>query len=396
MFKNYFKIAWRNLIKNKVYSFINLSGLTIGMTCFILISFYIQFELSFDKHIENSDRIYRIVQQQKGNDYRGTDYFALAPLPLSTSIKQDFPEVESITNLNVWNALLINDNVSFSERGLFTTMSFFDIFYIPILEGIGKEALSESNTILLTKSLSEKIFGKVSSIGKTVTYNEEILTVKGIIANPPKNQHFTYSFITSLKKNFQYNKDLTDWVSNNYYGYLKLKEGQEYEALEKKMSSYENITKPAYKALGFQFYPKFSLQPIVDIHLYSQMNSEIEANGDIKYVYFFALLAIIILVLASINYMNLATSRSAHRTKEVGVFKTLGAGKRNLVFQYLSESILLTVFSFVIAMLLTVLLLPEFNELLGKNIPFDIFGNGYVYKCQIYLADLFYVVQANE
>ncbi|EDP71726.1 putative transporter permease protein [Flavobacteriales bacterium ALC-1] len=388
MFKNYFKIAWRSLVKNKVYSFINLSGLTIGMTCFILIAFYIQFELSFDKHIENSDRIYRIVQQQKGNDYRGTDYFALAPLPLSTSIKQDFPEVESITNLDVWNTLLINDNVSFSERGLFTTMSFFDIFYTPILEGVGKEALRESNTILLTKSLSEKIFGEVSSIGKTVLYNEEILTVKGIIADPPKNQHLTYSFITSLKKNFQYNRDLTDWVSNNYYGYLKLKEGQDYEALEQKMSSYETITKPAYKAQGFQFYPKFSLQPIEDIHLYSQMNSEIEVNGDIKYVYFFALLALIILFLASINYMNLATSRSAHRTKEVGVFKTLGAGKRNLVFQYLSESILLTVFSFVIAMLLVILLLPEFNELLGKNIPFDIFGNAWLFVGMLFIAIL--------
>lgn len=156
MFKNYFKIAWRSLVKNKVYSFINLSGLTIGMTCFILITFYIQFELSFDKHIENSDRIYRIVQQQKGNDYRGTDYFALAPLPLSTSIKQDFPEVESITNLDVWNTLLVNDNKSFSERGLFTTMSFFDVFDTPTIEGIGKEALLESNTILLTESLSKK------------------------------------------------------------------------------------------------------------------------------------------------------------------------------------------------------------------------------------------------
>ncbi|RZN82546.1 MAG: ABC transporter permease [Winogradskyella sp.] len=388
MIKNYFKIAWRSLIKNKVYSLINLSGLTIGMTCFILIAFYIQFELSYDKHIENSDRIYRIVQQQEGNTYRGTDYFALAPLPLSTSIKQDFPEVESITNLDVWNTLLVNDNESYTERGLFTTISFFDVFKTPIIEGVGREALSESNTILLTQSLSKKIFGDVSSIGETVLYNKELLTVKGIVADPPKNQHFTYSFITSIKKNFQYENDLTDWVSNNYHGYLKLKEGQDYYALEKKMSSYEDITKPAYKAQGFQFYPKFSLQPLQDIHLYSQMNKEIEVNGDIKYVYFFALLAIIILVLASINYMNLATSRSAHRTKEVGVFKTLGAGKRNLVFQYLSESIVLTVFSFVAAMLLVVLLLPEFNKLLGKNIPFNIIGNGWLFIGMLFVAIL--------
>lgn len=389
MIKNYFKIAWRSLIKNKVYSFINLSGLTIGMTCFILIAFYIQFELSFDKHIENSDRIYRIVQQQKGNDYRGTDYFALAPLPLSTSIKQDYPEVESITNLDVWNVLLVNDESSFSERGLFTNKSFFNVFKTEVIEGIGKTALDDPNAILLTESLAKKIFGKTSSIGKTILYNnKDLMTVKGVIVDPPKNQHFTYSFIASMEKNTEYANNLTNWVSNNYHGYILLKEGQDYEVLEQRLSNYETITKPAYKANGFQFYPKFSLQPIEDIHLYSQMNSEIGINGDIKYVYFFALLAIIILVLASINYMNLATSRSAHRTKEVGVFKTLGAGKRNLVFQYLSESVLLTVFSFVIAILLTVLLLPEFNSLLGKNIPFDIFGNGWLLIGMLFVAIL--------
>ncbi|SHG52970.1 ABC transporter permease [Winogradskyella jejuensis] len=388
MIKNYFKIAWRSLVKNKVYSFINLSGLTIGMTCFILIAFYIQFESSFDKHIKDSDRIYRIVQQQKGNDYKGTDYFALAPLPLTTAIKQDFPEVESITNLDIWDTLIVNDNVSFSERGLFTTMSFFDVFNTPILEGDGKEALRESNTILLTESLAKKIFGEAPSIGKTVIHNKELLTVSGIVADPPKNQHFTYSFITSLKKNSPYDNDLTDWVSNNYYGYLKLGEGQDYEVLEKKISSYEDITKPAYKANGFQFYPKFSLQPLEDIHLYSQMNMEIETNGDIKYIYFFALLAIIILVLASVNYMNLATSRSAHRTKEVGVFKTLGARKQNLVFQYLSESIILTLFSFVVAFLLVVLLLPEFNKLLGKNILFNFFANGWLLVGMLFIAVL--------
>ncbi|MFP4845415.1 ABC transporter permease [Winogradskyella sp. PE311] len=389
MFKNYFKIAWRNLIKNKVYSFINLSGLTIGMTCFILIAFYIQFELSFDKHIENSDRIYRIVQQQKGNDYRGTDYFALAPLPLSTAIKQDFPEVESITNLNVWNVLLVNGNDSFLERGLFTNQSFFDIYNTKVLEGIGKDAIDDPNTILLTESLAEKIFGSASSIGKTILYNnKDIMTVKGVIADPPKNQHFTYNFIASIEKNTNHIYEINDWVSNNSYGYILLKEGQDYRVLQEKMSRYDAVTKPAYKANGFQFYPQYELQPIEDIHLNSKMNAEIEPNGDLAYVYFFALLAIIILLLASINYMNLATSRSVHRTKEVGVFKALGAGKRNLVFQYLSESILLTFFSFVIALFLVVLLLPEFNKLLGKSIPLDIVGNSWILVGMLSMAIL--------
>ena len=379
MLKNYLKIALRNLLKNKVYSMINISGLTIGMTCFILIALYIQFELSFDKHFKNSDRIYRIVQQQEGNEYRGTNYFAVSPLPLGTAMKQDFPEVESITNLDTWNVLLVNGNDSFLEQGLFTDNAFFDIYDTEIVEGIGKGALNEPNTILLTASLAKKIFGDTSSIGKTILYNnKDVMIVKGVVADPPKNQHFTYNFIASVEKNTMYPNDISNWVSNNYYSYVLLKEGQDYRALQDKMSRYESVTKPAYKANGFQFYPQYALQPIEDIHLNSKMNIEIALNGDMTYVYFFALLAIIILLLASINYMNLATSRSAHRTKEVGVFKALGAGKRNLVFQYLSESILLTLFSFAIALFLVVLLVPEFNKLLGITIPLSIVGNSWI------------------
>lgn len=379
MFKNYFKIAWRNLSKNKVYSLINLMGLTIGMTCFALIAFYIQYELSFDKHIKNSDRIYRIVQQQKGNAFRGTDYFALAPLPLSTAVKEDFPEVASITNLSVWNTMLVNEKEPFTERGLFTDPSFFDVFDTQVLEGSGREALEDPTAILLTASLSNKIFGTSSSIGKTILHNnQDLMTVKGIVADPPKNQHFTYDFIASIKKNTQYSRDLTDWVSNNYHAYLLLKNDQDYASLQSKLKGYEAITIPAYKSHGFQFYPEFSLQPLEDIYLYSKMNMEIESNGDLQFIYFFALLAVIILALASINYMNLATSRSVLRAKEVGVFKALGAGKRNLIFQYLSESILLTIFSFIIALFLVVLLLPSFNQLLGKNIPLNIVGNGWI------------------
>jgi len=378
MIKNYFKIAWRNLRKNKVYSFINLLGLTIGMTCFILIAFYIQYEISHDKHFANSDRIYRIVQQQEGNAYRGTDFFALAPIPLGTAMLSDFPEVEYVTNLNVWTSLLVNGENSFSERGLFTDSSFFDVFETNVLSGSGKEALEDTNSILLTESLSEKIFGANASIGKTILYNSKELIVKGIIADPPPNQHFTYSFIASSATSTQFARDRTDWVSNNYHSYLLLKEGQDYTALEAKMSGYEKITKPAYKSHGFQFYPQFSLQPLKDIYLRSKMNKEIQVNGDIKFLYFFGLLALIILALASINYMNLATSRSVLRTKEVGVFKALGAGKRNLVFQYLSESILLTIFSFVIAIFLVIMFLPEFNAIIGKEIPLNMIDNGWI------------------
>ena len=155
MFKNYLKIAWRNLVKNKTYSLINIAGLTIGLTCFILIALYIQFETSFEAHHENSDRIYRIAQQQEGNEFRGTDMFAVSSRPLGIAMKNDFKEVESVTLVDKWGALLINEDKSYAEQGIFTDDQFFDTFTIPLIEGIGKEAINEPNNILLTVSLAK-------------------------------------------------------------------------------------------------------------------------------------------------------------------------------------------------------------------------------------------------
>ena len=376
MFKNYLKIAWRNLIKNKMYSYINLTGLTMGMTCFILIALYIQFETSYDEHHEKSDRIYRVVQQQEGNEFKGTDYFAVTPRPLGIAMKKDFPEVEAVTNIGTWGALLINENESFSERGLYADENLFDVFTIPILKGFGKEALAEPNSILLTESLAAKIFGSQNVVGKNLIYNsEKTVTVKGIVADPPKNQHFGYSYISNINFEGSYKTDLTKWNSNNYYTYLVLAKGHDFRELEKKMVAYEEITKPVYEGVGFQFYPKYKLQPLKDIHLKSNMNIEIENNSNIQYIYFFGFIGLVILVLASINYMNLATSKSAQRAKEVGVSKVLGARKEHLIVQFMGESFILTLLSFLLAIFLVALVLPSFSEILNKEIPFSIVGS---------------------
>lgn len=375
------------MIKNKMYSLINLTGLTIGMTCFILIALFIQFELSFDRQHENADRIYRIAQQQKGNEYGGSNYFALAPLPLSEAMKKDFPEVQAVTNLNVNGALLIKDETTFVQQGLYTDPSFFDVFMIPVIKGIGKEALEDPNAILLTESLAKKLFGTASPIDQTLLLTRQnTMTVKGVVADPPKNQHFTYDYIVSLGITGYYSDDIGQWASNNYHSYLKLADGHNYKDLERKMAVYEQFTKPAYKGQGFKFYPEFMLQPIIDIHLRSDMNAEIGTNSDIQYIYLFALIGIIILALASVNYMNLATTKSAQRAKEVGMCKVLGAHRINLIFQFLGESFLLTLFSFSLALALSVLLLPLFNELLGKNIPFEILGSKWIIAAMLLLA----------
>ncbi len=379
MIRNYFKIAWRNLIKNKIYTVINLTGLTIGMTCFILITLFIQFELSYDQEHEKSDRIFRVVQQQVGNEYRGTDFFALAPNPLGVALKEDYPQVEAVTNINQSFALLVNENKSFSEQGILTDKHIFDVFTIPVLQGDPKKALEDPNSIVLTESLALKIFGSISVIDRSILFERnETLTVKGVIADPPKNQHLNYNFLISYKTRGNYANDIGNWASNNYHSYLALAPGHDYSELQKNMERYDIIAKKAYENEGFDIYPKYGLQPLKDIHLYSKMNGEIGANSDIKYVYFFAIIALVILILASINYMNLATAKSAQRGKEVGIGKVLGARKIHLIFQFLGESFLFTFFSLLIASFLAILILPYFNILLGREIPFNIVSNWWI------------------
>lgn len=370
------KIAWRNLIKNKAYLAINLTGLTVAMTCFVLLALFIQFELSFEKHHQNSERTFRIIQQQKGNSYQGTDMFAVAPLPLGEALLKDFPEVEHVTNLNTGGALLIKDNLSYVQQGLYTDSAFFDVFTVNVKEGNAKTALEGPDNILITEKLAKKFFGNFSPIDQVLKFgNGMAFTVKGIIENPPKNQHFSYDFIVSYKSQGYYPEDVGFWVSNNYHTYVTLNNPKQYKDLENKMKVYEKITKPAYEQQGFKFYPEYKLQPLKDIHLKSDINVELSQNGNIKYVRLFALIAFIILVLAAINYTNLATAKSAQRAKEVGVSKVLGAKRSSLVLQYLCESFFLTFASLVLSLILASVLLPYFNALLNREISFNVIAS---------------------
>ena len=375
MLKNYLTITIRNLFKNKLYTGINILGLTIGMTCFILIALYIQYEMSFDQHHSKADRIYRLVQKQKGNAFRGKEEFNVAPLPLAGALIEEFPEVENATTVQFLGNLLNYEEKTFFERGLFADEFAFDIFDVSVKEGIGKEALKDPNSILLTESLAQKYFGEESPIGRTMLFNnEKLLAVKGVIEDVPENQHFTYDYVVALQNCDFYEEDLgPSWGSNNYKAYVLLKDGYNYKDLEAKLSFFDKYTEPAYQNVPFQ--PEIFLQPIKDIHLFSDVNFETGANNDINNIYFFAGLGLIILLLASINYMNLTTARSAGRSKEVGVRKVLGAFKKQLIFQLLSESFILTLISFILALILTTAVLPAYNQLFDQQIPFSLFGS---------------------
>jgi putative ABC transport system permease protein len=381
MFKNYLKIGFRNLLKHQVFTLINIGGMTIGMICFILIALYIQYELSYDGHHEKADRIYRVSQIQKGNNFRGTDRFALAPMPLVPALKEHFPEVESATTLELYEALFSFEEKTFYERGLFADEHLFEVFTYPIKEGMGKEALQDPNAIILTESLAKKYFGKVSPIGKTLHFeNDRPLTVKGVVEDTPKNQHFDFDYITSFQNLPWYQNDKGRWNSNNYRAYMVLPSDYDYKDLEAKLG----VLDAYYQE--FSNKSIFFLQPLKDIHLRSQINFEISANSDIRYIYLSASIALVILLLASINYMNLASARSAGRSKEVGMRKVMGAKRGQLVNQFMVESIVITFFSFGLALGLVYLLLPVFNQLIDQQISFDLKGNRMLFGIMLSIA----------
>ncbi|MEM8888027.1 MAG: ABC transporter permease [Bacteroidota bacterium] len=371
MLRYNFLIALRNLYKNKLYSIINIAGLSIGMTCFILIALYIQYEFSYDTQHEKSDQIYRIVQQQKGNVFMGTDRFALTPMPLAPAIRERIPEIEHITTFTVREILLSNQAEAFYEEGLYADEELFEVFDFPLVEGQIKEVLKDPNAIILTECLADKFFGNSSPLNKILDFNgEKNLVVKGVIEDPPTNQHFHFGFISALENSPYYNGNKDLWHSNNYRTYLVLPDHVDPNAFSKKLSIFDEDLTAGYRNLPMV--PEFYLQALVDIHLYSHINMELSQNGDIRYVIFFASIALIILLLASINYMNLAIASSAQRAKEVGMRKVLGAKRKQLLSQFLGESFMLSILSFLISIFLAKLLLPFFNALLELEISFSL------------------------
>lgn len=375
MLKNYFKIAWRNLLKHKLFSLVNLLGLTIGMACFILIALYIQYELSFDMHHQKADQIYRVVQQQKGNVFRGTDFFAVSSEPLAPALEQTFPEVKAAATVGLEPRLLSNQDQAVAAPVMFADERIFDIFDVSILKGNGPEVLANTNSILLSQSLAETFFGLENPIGQEILFANRLpLIVEGIFGDVAENQHFTYDCVLSIKNYPEYDESVGKWDWNNYRTYVLLSEGHDYKELEKKLSVFGEYVKPAYERFPFEA-PTFFLQPIKRIHLHSNVNFETGVNSDIRYIYLFLSIAIIIILLAAINYMNLATARSVDRSKEVGVRKVLGAKKGQLVSQLLGESFLLTFVSFLLAVGLVFLWLPQFNHLLERPIKLILTDN---------------------
>lgn len=381
MFKNYLKISLRNLRKNKSYSFINTSGLAIGLASFLLIGLFVQHELSYEKHFEDSDRIYRVIKHN-AKSHQGTNWYDMTPIPLHIGLKDNFPQFEHTTYASLYTGLIKLDDNSFFENGVYAGGEFFQTFAYTWLQGNPATALNDPSSIILTRSLAEKIFGNANPVGETLEIIPEYETepsikmITGIIEDLPTTSHLYFSYITNEVSSPWHEGNASHWDSNGYFTYAKLGENSIFnDELLDKIDDYYNaqmLDMAYYKNQPDQV-PSLAFQPLEDVHLKSTHinNNSGMALGDIKYVYTLSLIGLIILLIACVNYMNLATARAIMRAKEVGVRKVIGALRSNLIMQFISEAVLLSLFSILMAVVLVWMFFPSFINLVNRPISID-------------------------
>ena len=378
MFINYLTVALRNLLRYKGYSAINVLGLAIGIACCVLIMLYVQDELSYDQHHEKNDRIYRLAESAvvAGRSIEA----AVTPPPWAPVLAKDYPEIEQITRIKPPNSrwlIRYQQNRFYEKNFVFADSSVFDIFTIPLVQGNARSALAEPHTVVLSESMADKYFGDDNPIGKVITGDDLYkFTITGVMRDLPKNSHFHFDFLASyasLAPNNLYGEPTTmqnQGFSHDLYTYLLLKEGYAPEDLERKLPGFlEKHLGDQLDGTGIEARP--FLQPLPDIHLHSNLEGEIEPNSDVRYVYIFSSLAVFILLIACVNFMNLSTARSARRAQEVGIRKVLGAHRNQLIKQFTGESILFSLIALVMALGLVHVLLPQFNLLSGKALEMD-------------------------
>ncbi|HEY0741488.1 MAG TPA: ABC transporter permease, partial [Chryseosolibacter sp.] len=383
MLKNYFTIGWRNLTKKKAFSAINIFGLAIGLTCFLLIAAFVVDELSYDQYAKRYKDIYRVGLQLEQNG--GVDLYPTVDVAVGPGMKSDYPEIEEVTRLTgpVTEYIKHGDVNVKEELLVFADSNFFEVFSIPLIEGNVANALTEPNSIVLSTVLAKKYFGDGPALGETLTtrrYGE--MKVTGIYDKIPDNSHFHYNGIISMA-GFPLVKMRQSWSNVGFFTYLLLNEHADANALERKFPELveKYVVPEIQEDLGMTHADaaktvnswKFFLMPLSKIHLHSHTKYEIEANGDINNVYIFGALAVFVLLLACINFMNLSTAGSAKRLMEIGIRKTLGSVRSQLMTQFLVESMILAMIALVFAVGFVFLLLPFFNQLTGKTIEISFF-----------------------
>ncbi|HYG17978.1 MAG TPA: ABC transporter permease, partial [Ohtaekwangia sp.] len=385
MLKNYFTIAWRSLTRQKLYASIKVFGFATGIAACLLILLFVRHELSYDRHYEKVDRIYRVVgvNHDKGRTFRGVHF----PAPLASAIKDDYPEVENVARVRpISHFGRGNDELrradrpeSFHEEGLiYADHSLFEMMDVAFIRGNAMRALTEPRTIVITERKASKYFPGEDPIGKVLMLNNDEsrqYTITGVIANLPTTSHLQYDFVMSLAGMEFWPGEQTNWGASNYYTYLQLREGSNPATFPSKLLSiYRKYFIPSMLDYGDKEGAKryerssFELQALPEIYFNPTAINDDLSHGDIRYIWLFSSIAAFILVIACINFVNLSTAKSANRAREVGLRKVAGSVRSQLVGQFLMESLIYSALSFAVALLMSVMLLPYFNALVGKSL----------------------------
>lgn len=366
MFKNYFKLAFRHLARKKVFSFINIFGLTIGLTSCILIGLFIADELSFDTFHANRDRIVRLTMEFKKGAY--PNQFATTGTKPGPQFKRTFPEIEEYCRTLISRSTLSTGSRLFTEnRFLYADASFLKLFSFPVLKG-DPASLSQKENILLTESAAKKYFGTTDALGKTLqNANGSSYRVSAILSDPPFNSQLQFDFVTSFNNVDAANRE-EQWFTANYITYLLLKDGRTAPGLQQRINAFMQSPSVRREAgLENGDFLRYDLEPLTRVHLYSPLDG-FTPNGSITYVYVLTAIALLILVIACFNYTNLAIAQAANRTGEIGIRKVLGAAKGQLFTQFTGESMLLTFISLILAVAISTQLLSPYNDLTGKHL----------------------------
>jgi putative ABC transport system permease protein len=384
MIKNYFKVALRNLWKSRGFSAINIIGLAAGLGVCLLIVLYVMDELSYDRHYQNADRIYRLDADLYINNTLFNS--ATSPKPLAVQLVKDYPEVEAMVRISYFNSptdiMIRKGNSWVQDHHLaFADSTFFQVFTVPMIAGDPNTALNEPHSIVIDESAARRYFNSTDVVGKTLELDDKTLCkVTGVMQDMPRQSSFHFSFIRPLHDSWSGDDD--KWLNNSAQSFILVRRGADRAFLQDRVDATVNtfvnrdlesllhLSVKTMKQTGGHV--RYHLMPLTDIHLHSNKSYEFEANGNSSYIYIFSFIAILILIIACVNFMNLSTARSAGRAKEVGIRKVAGSTRGNLIFQFLTESVLLSFFSLLLALGFALLLLPMFNTLSGKELHADI------------------------
>lgn len=363
MIKNYFKIAFRNIIRHKAFSILNIAGLAIGMACSIFILLWVQNELSYDRFHANANQIYRLTCN--AGDFKA----AVSPAGMGAGLQSQLPEIKKTVRLSKPNTSLFEvASRKFNEKRVFYADSnFLQVFSFALIKGNANTALQQPNAILLTEDMATKYFGHEDAMGKIIRKdNNENFIVTGILANSPSNSHLQFDFILPISSIAATDNDLKNntWENFNYYTYFQL----DRSITPANVANLLPRIKQIYKTRFPDGKIDFQLQPLTAIHLHSDLQIDLPGHGNIQYVNIFFVVALFILAVACINFMNLATARSSRRAKEVGLRKVVGAGRYQLIIQFLGESLFISFLSLLFAIGIVWLLLPAFNQLSDKKL----------------------------